>query len=464
MAEVKINRMWNDLLVEEFTNTDTGVIEVRSASFLGVKGSLLATGDAKGKWSLNDKPGFLRRYNNVQQLQGRPKLTEKEFDKEFFTDGTKKFNNDRAAALNNPDNYDSPEEYAEKAKAHVTSGIPRVKDPETGEKNNSNGDPVADPDNNANKEEEKKEPFDLTTITELKEKEIGTERDEDGKPKNYRYPSGAIPDLGYDFVTFTAYKYKAAGLNNPGLGLILKGDTSDARIGAKLESITLPILPNISEANAVRWGKDSLNQIQAMAAEVAKGTIMTTVNGGVVEGLKELLGSGSKAVKDVLENNRGMGAQIVAHFAGQAVGANILGRSTGAVMNPNMELLFEGPTLRTFNFTFKFRPRNKYEQKEVKNIIKAFKRNMAVQRNDGELFLLTPNIFKVAYHHNGEPHPFMNRLKPCAMTSFNVSYTPDGNYMTYEDGGMTGYDVGFTMSEIVPIYGDDQKDTDGMGF
>ena len=89
---------------------------------------------------------------------------------------------------------------------------------------------------------------------------------------------------------------------------------------------------------------------------------------------------------------------------------------------------------------------------------------MAVQRNEGELFLLTPNIFKVTYHHDGEPHPFMNKLKPCAMTSFNVSYTPDGNYMTYDDGGMTGYDVGFTMSEIVPIYADEQKTVEGMGY
>lgn len=463
MAEVKINRIWNGLLVEEFTNTDTGVIEVRSASFLGIKGRLLATGDAKGKWTLDDKPGFLRRYNNQQRLNGKPELDEKEFDKEFFTDGTKKFNNDRAAALNNPDNYDSPEDYAEKSKAHVTNGIPRVKNPETGEKNNSNGDPVADPEKNADNVDSNDdvkregstpvEPLDFTKIGAIEEKDIGS------TTKSYRYPLGAIPDLGYDFVTFTAYKYKAG---NESESLIVSG--GDARIGAKLESITLPILPNISEANDVSWGEDSLNQIQAAASTIASRTITTTINKGGLEGLKELLSSGSAAVKKVLADNKGMGSQIVAYFAGQAVGANVLGRSTGAVLNPNLELLFKGPTLRTFNFSFKFRPRNKDEQKEVKNIIKTFKRNMAVQRNSGELFLLTPNIFKVTYHHNGEPHPFMNRLKPCAMTSFNVSYTPDGNYMTYEDGGMTGYDVGFTMSEIVPIYADEHQTVEGTGY
>jgi hypothetical protein len=461
MAEVKINRMWDDLLVEEFTNTDTGVIEVRSASLFGIKGELLATGDAKGKWSLNNKSRFLRDYNNAQQLQGRSKLTEKEFDKEFFTDGTNKFNNDRAAALNNPDNYDSPEEYAEKAKAHAENGLPDVKNPGTGKKNNSKGEEVDDPEKNADvQEEEKKEDtggdFDLSDVSSIDEIDIGS------KPgTNLRYPSGAIPDLGYDFVTFTAYKYKAG---NEGGELELTVSGGDARIGSKLESITLPILPNITEANAVSWGEDNLNMIQAEFAEVAAGTIKSTVAKGVVDGIKEGFDASQKAISNIIKNKPELTSAIVAHFAGQAVGANVLGRSTGAVLNPNMELLFKGPTLRTFNFTFKFRPRNEDEQKVVRTIIRTFKRNMAVQRNEGELFLLTPNIFKVAYHHNGEPHPFMNRLKPCAMTSFNVSYTPDSNYMTYEDGGMTGYDVGFSMSEIVPIYADEQKDTDGMGY
>ena len=44
---------------------------------------------------------------------------------------------------------------------------------------------------------------------------------------------------------------------------------------------------------------------------------------------------------------------IKAYFAGQAVGRNIVARATGQVLNPNMELLFQGPTLRTVNFNFK---------------------------------------------------------------------------------------------------------------
>ena len=55
MAKVKTTRVWNGLPVEETTDTDTGVIELRSGSFLGSQGDLLATGDAKGKWSCSSR-------------------------------------------------------------------------------------------------------------------------------------------------------------------------------------------------------------------------------------------------------------------------------------------------------------------------------------------------------------------------------------------------------------------------
>ena len=85
------------------------------------------------------------------------------------------------------------------------------------------------------------------------------------------------------------------------------------------------------------------------------------------------------------------------------------------------------------------------------------------------MFLETPNIFRIQYIYNTDSpdlslenasvlsrsteHPFMNRIKPCALTSLNVNYTPEGSYMTYEDGGsMTGYDLNLTFKEIEPIY------------
>ena len=79
--------------------------------------------------------------------------------------------------------------------------------------------------------------------------------------------------------------------------------------------------------------------------------------------------------------------------------------------------------------------------------------------------LVTPNIFKINYYFNdGADHPYMNRLKPCALTNFKVNYTPDNSYMTYGDGGLTGYDINLSFSEIAPIYADEIQNTTGMGY
>lgn len=456
MAIVKTTRVWNGLSVEESTNTDTGVIEIRSGSFLGSQGDLLATGDADGNWSYNDQAGFRRRYNNIQRNQGKPDLSQEDFNKEFFTNGTKQFNNDRAAVLNNPDNYSNKEDYEEKSKSYAESGIPGVKNPETGEKNNSEGDSVSDPDNNESPESTSSDGW-FNGFGDIEEEDIGSQ-----PGTILRYPIGQIPDLGYDFIQFKSHKYL------PGGTLAVSGP--DARLGAALETITLPMIPNISESNSVGWGEDKMNQIQQYAAEVAATSIQAGVGeGGIGAAVAALVDGTSKAIDDVLTNNPGLQKAIIAHFAGQAVGTNVLGRATGAVLNPNLELLFKGPTLRSFNFTFKFRPRNSEESQMVRNIIRTFKRNMNVQRNPGELFLLTPNIFTVKYMYGKkgsdvEEHPFMNRLKPCALTAFTVGYTPDSNYMTYDDGALTGYDISFTMSEIVPIYADEQQTVGGTGY
>ena len=81
-------------------------------------------------------------------------------------------------------------------------------------------------------------------------------------------------------------------------------------------------------------------------------------------------------------------AAVSAYFAGQAVGANNLAsRSTGQVINPNLELLFTGPNLRSFNFNFTLTPRDPEEARIVRRMVRAMKRNMTPQRSPEALFL-----------------------------------------------------------------------------
>ena len=91
---------------------------------------------------------------------------------------------------------------------------------------------------------------------------------------------------------------------------------------------------------------------------------------------------------------------------------------------------------------------------------------MAPQRVKSKLFLKTPNVFKLKYiFKGGGQHPFLNKIKMCALTQFNVTYAPDGSYMTYDDGSMTSYDVRLSFGELNPIYAEDyDRNTNDMGY
>jgi len=292
--------------------------------------------------------------------------------------------------------------------------------------------------------------------------------------KLLRYPL-SIPDLGYDFIKITAYKYIAGGRQSLRLGKRQSAKERLLQNNTPLETIILPMQPNFSESNAVNWGGDNINPLQLLGAGAATGMIQALgaaadPSGGFANSRAIIKDTFTDLANDVLKmvDDSASQAALTAYFAGQAVGANILGRSAGVTLNPNLELLFKGPNLRTFSFNFRFTPRSAKESEEVKQIIRVFKKNMAVQRSTSNLFLLTPNIFTVEYIYNakgenaGQQHPYLNIFKPMAMTNLNVNYTPDGTYMTYnETGSLTSYDLQMSFGEIEPIYADEYDGEDG---
>jgi hypothetical protein len=168
-----------------------------------------------------------------------------------------------------------------------------------------------------------------------------------------------------------------------------------------------------------------------------------------------------KLVNDIGTND------IAAYFAGQAIGNNtIFSRAAGKVLNQNLELLFSGPGLRTFSYNFRFTPREEAEARVVKSIIKLFKKAMAPRLSESGIFLKSPHVFKLKYYYkNGQEHPYLNKIKTCALTNFNIQYAPDGSYMTYDDGSMTSYTASMSFAELNPIYEKDiDESSNDMGY
>ena len=281
----------------------------------------------------------------------------------------------------------------------------------------------------------------------------------DNNKKFYAYPRH-IPDFGYDFIQFKAYRYEKAGLESY--------DVNTRYVKNEKVTITLPMQPNFSESNSVDWGGDKVNPLQLALGRAASGLIQGIGN---LSG-QQILATAAASMAALKENAKDPASEaaLIAYFAGQAVGANIFTRATGTVLNPNMELLFTGPRLRTFAFNFKMTPRSEPEAKEIRDIIKTFKKYAAPIRSTSNLFLQTPHIFRINYIYNPSgktqnQHPYLNKLKPCALTSFNVNYTPEGSYMTYDGGSLPSYEIAMSFGELQPIYANDyDENSNDMGF
>jgi len=266
----------------------------------------------------------------------------------------------------------------------------------------------------------------------------------------------------FDYLQVTAKKYAPNSFSG------VEGMTQDAedRNMPSVGSVYLPMQPGLAESSSVNWGGETLNAIEAAAANIAGSTIKGAGEsaGAMLSGL---VGGSKDALKTIFDKAGGgvTGDDVAAYFAGQAVGKNVFTRTTGKIMNPNLELLFSGPALRTFNYNYQFTPREKREAREIRSIIKFFKKQMAPKRK-GKLFLESPNVFKLKYiFKGGGQHPFLNKIKLCALQSFNVQYTPDGSYMTYDDGSMTSYTCSMTFQELNPIFEDEiEMSSNDMGF
>ena len=271
-------------------------------------------------------------------------------------------------------------------------------------------------------------------------------------------------DLGaskQDVVRFDMHEYVPGELSQAGPGLGFNSGTNN--LGPSIGSVTLPIPSGITDQNKADWGSNSMTALDIAKADVAK----TAIFDGLQSGAEKFLDYIERAKSNSGAVASAVGTALAASAAG-VDGQALLARTTGMVMNPNMELLFKGPSLRPFSFKFKLSPRGQREADNIIKIIRFFKQGSAPIRSESNLFLKSPHIFRITYIHRGESgelHKKLNAFKTCALQGFGVNYTPTGNYATYQDGTMVAYDINMSFTEITPVFNDDyDMDDSFIGF
>ncbi len=268
-----------------------------------------------------------------------------------------------------------------------------------------------------------------------------------------------------DYLQIDQYLYRPPNARSPGAYI-----TNPTRGGKYGGTVILP-MPKVSDSNASMWGEHGLNIFGLAAA--ATGGFVASLLPGANKGAAPDPGNFLDSATEMAENFLG-GAQIFAAQTGasaiqSATGNNIsadqlLARTTGNVANPNAELLFQGPTLRNFSFTYTLVARNSQEGTNIRRIIKFFKVGLAPKRLDASL-LGTPNIFALKYNtlNNNKP---VNKFKDMALSRFTVDYAPSGFWTAYDDSQPVAVQISFEFTELQPIYDIDQLEysEDDVGY
>ena len=249
----------------------------------------------------------------------------------------------------------------------------------------------------------------------------------------------------------------------------------------------LPIPNKLGISNGVSWGEARANAIEFSAFNAASNSVKEVANNpfNIFGETKKLIQQGSAILNTTMsELKRGQSNEANAGSIVNAVVAKALlsrlninvdvdqfiTRQTGAAINPNLELLFSGPQLRTFSFQFDFAPNSKEEAKEVRMIQRWFREGMLplknnISTNGATLFLGSPNVFRICYKNNKRRIRGLNTFKICALTSCEIDFTPDGVYQSYEDKGKDGKfgaisqpvrtQMALTFNELTPIFRND---------
>ena len=312
-----------------------------------------------------------------------------------------------------------------------------------------------------------------------------------GDKKLMRYPFDI--DVNQDHFKITRYNYvrpnlnmsKSAGRTNignnftkakavTGGGQPITGTVAgDSVVGSDLKGTILLPMPKVTDVNGVEWGKSELNSSGLTALNV---TDFLTV-GGTLSGKKGTDQERDNAIREAIasrrENNsiaEGAAAAFtgtVAKLAGTLTGSDLdadtfLARQGGKVLNPNAEMLFQGPVIRDFGFSFVMIARSEEEGREIRSIIRFLKLGMAPKFRS-TTFLENPDVFTLEYRSGNELLKTVNRFSPggLALTTMRVDYAPNGYWSAYRDSQPVAVKMDLDFTELRPIYQGDQLEIEG---
>ena len=291
-------------------------------------------------------------------------------------------------------------------------------------------------------------------------------------------PAGRLPTLSDDTEEQYGSDSKMGTYNR-------RYNRQNLRLQELQSTIQIPIPNSLSDTNAIDWGEKKISGVMGQIAGAGLQSMFQEVSDpegpsgklkdAASQSWEKLWGMTAPGQSNAMGTFRKRAYLNAMAAAARGIGVNIdidqaITRINGTIINPNMELLFNGPALRQFTFTIRFTPRSPEESERIRMIIRVLKQHSAVKKNPqisydvahdgGSNFLLgTPDVFKLRYIKAKTQNDIkgLNKFKTCALKSVSVDYTGEAaRFAAYnEDSQPVTTLVTLNFSELVPIYDED---------
>lgn len=199
-----------------------------------------------------------------------------------------------------------------------------------------------------------------------------------------------------------------------------------------------------------------------MGAMGAAGLQALQNTGDVLSAAKTAVTTGISSLTDMFSTGgslNGVAARVAlgrgAAFIPNQKVKNIIENAAQVTVNPNVRSIFRNVALREFQFQFKLIPTSAAESKEIKEIIRFFRKHAYPESYDVKgvsLAFLYPNMFKINITYNGQQ--VGTRIKLAYLRNISVNYNATSSSF-HADGSPTEYDLSLAFVEHKTITRED---------
>jgi len=128
---------------------------------------------------------------------------------------------------------------------------------------------------------------------------------------------------------------------------------------------------------------------------------------------------------------------------------DLLLKSSGVAVNPQVELIYRGTQNRSFIFEFKFQPRSPAETQAIWNIIHTFKMYSSPSINNTGLgrYFIVPGQFDITFKFGNVDNQYISQISTCVLEAIDINHAGAGQFASMIDGAPADITVQLRFKE-----------------